>query len=581
MKRTTAVIVLLVFSVAVLLPFSLNTKTVLAQDDNYSIQRVDHQIEVLYSGHVIIRDTIHLSGQLTGDFSIGFPHKYASYVLKGIAYDDNNVYPVSLGVQLADRSGFYAAKISFPQGTPQVFTVVFILSNSLLTPDATHSFGFSLDFPAYPSLTKEAATCNVNLVLPGEVGNITVTKDDGNVEATNFAKENLSAFTYSPAKATFALSAGSLQKISIKELNSRVEISPVGDITVSESYRIANNSTESLSSFEIGLPRDASTISVKDEFGRVLTSAALTSSSTTRFLNVTFISLLNSGDSTLLSAEYSLPSVSSGQTNRFTLNFVLFPDFNYYVDEATVTFIPPEGARFLSPQLSSLDPSSSLIREIFQETLTISREGVSYIDNVVPSEDVLQITYDYNPLWLSFRPTLWMWTLAVVGSVILVVWRRPKTSVPLRIAAPKALVGLSPDHVRAFTEAYNEKSRITSELKSLEERAQKGKIPRRRYKVQRRTLEVRSDTLSKNVAALKKTFRSAGGIYADLVRQLDLAEIEIVEVETNIRTIEVRHGRGELPLEAYKKQLADYQRRTEKAEATINGILLRLREEIH
>jgi hypothetical protein len=391
----------------------------------------------------------------------------------------------------------------------------------------------------------------------------------------------LPAFTYSPAKATFALSAGSLQKISIKELNSRVEISPVGDIKVSESYRIANNSTESLSSFEIGLPLDASTVSVKDEFGRVLNTSALTSSSTTRFLTVTFISLLNSGDSTLMSAEYSLPSVSSEQTNRFTLNFALFPDFNYYVDEATVTFIPPEGARFLSPQLSSVDPSSSLIREIFQETLTISREGVSYIDNVVPSESTLQIIYDYNPLWLSFRPTLWMWTLAVVGSIILVVWRRPKTSVPLRIAAPKALVGLSPDHVRAFTEAYNEKSRITSELKTLEERAKKGKIPRRRYKVQRRTLEVRSDTLSKNIAALKKTFRSAGGIYADLIRQLDLAEIEIVEVETNIRTIEVRHGRGELPLEAYKKQLAEYQRRMEKAEATINGILLRLREEIH
>ena len=580
MKRTTAVIVLLVFSLAALLPFSLNTQTVSAQDGNYSIQRVDHQIEVLHSGHVIIRDTIHLSGQLTGDFSIGFPHKYASYVLKGIAYDDNNVYPVSLGMQLADRSGFYAAKISFPQAAPQVFTVVFILSNSLLTPDATMSV-FSLDFPAYPSLTKDAATCNVNLVLPGEVGNINVTKDDGNVETTNFSKENLSAFTYSPAKATFALSAGSLQKISIKELNSRVEISPVGDIKVSESYRIANNSTESLSSFEIGLSRDASTVSVKDEFGRVLNTSALTSSSTTRFLNVTFISLLNSGDSTLLSAEYSLPSVSSEQTNRFTLNFALFPDFNYYVDEATVTFIPPEGARFLSPQLSSVDPSSSLIREIFQETLTISREGVSYIDNVVPSESTLQIIYDYNPLWLSFRPTLWMWTLAVVGSIILVVWRRPKTSVPLRIAAPKALVGLSPDHVRAFTEAYNEKSRITSESKSLEERAQKGKIPRRRYKVQRRTLEVRSDTLSKNIAALKKTFRSAGGIYADLIRQLDLAEIEIVEVETNIRTVEVRHGRGELPLEAYKKQLAEYQRRMEKAEATINGILLRLREEIH
>jgi chromosome segregation ATPase len=118
------------------------------------------------------------------------------------------------------------------------------------------------------------------------------------------------------------------------------------------------------------------------------------------------------------------------------------------------------------------------------------------------------------------------------------------------------------------------------ELKALEERAQKGKIPRRRYKVQRSTLEVRLDTIAKNIAELKRTFRSAGGVYADLVRQLDAAEVELVEVETNTRTSEVRHRRGELPLEAYKKSLADFQRRKEKAEATINGILLRLREEI-
>jgi hypothetical protein len=570
----------IVFSVAVLLPFSLNTKTVLAQDDNYSIQHVDHQVEVLYSGQMVIRDTIHLSGQLTGDFSIGFPHKYASYVLKGIAYDDNKVYPVSLGVQLADRSGFYAAKVSFPQGAPQVFTVVFILSNSLLTQDATNSLQFSLDFPAYPSFTKVVATCNVNLVFPGAVGTINVTKDDGNVETTNFAKENLPAFAFFPAKATFALASDTLQEMNIKEIIRRVEINPLGEIKVSERYRITNNSTESFSFFEIGLPNDASTISVKDEFGRILTTSPLTSSSTTHFLNVTFVSLLSSGDSTRLSAEYSLPTVSSAQTNRFTLNFALFPDFNYYVDEVTVTFIPPEGARFVSPQLSSVDSSSSLVRDIFQETLTISGEGVSYIDNVVPSADVLQIAYDYNPLWLSFRPTMWMWTLAVVGSVFLIVWRRPKASAPLRVAAPKAFVGLGPEQVRTFTEAYSERNRIALELKSLEARAQKGKIPRRRYKVQRRTLEVRADTLSKSIGELKKTFRSAGGIYADLIRQLDLAEVEIEEVEANIRTIEVRHGRGELPLEAYKRQLADYQRRIEKAEATINGILLRLREEI-
>jgi hypothetical protein len=271
-----------------------------------------------------------------------------------------------------------------------------------------------------------------------------------------------------------------------------------------------------------------------------------------------------------------LPSVSS--TAPFAVNFELFPDFDYYVEAAKVTFVPPEGARFLSPTLSAIDTSTTLSRETFQETLSISKEGVSKIDSEVLSEEV-QITYDYSPLWLSFRPALWTWILAVVGCVVVAVWKRPKTSAPLRIATTEASVSLSPENVRAFTEAYDEKSRLTSELETLEARAQKGKMPRRRYKVQRRTLEVRLENISKNITGLKKLFRSAGGNYANLVRQLDVAEAELAEVETNTRNIEVRHRKGALPLDAYKKSQSDYQRRKEKAEATINGILLRLREE--
>ena len=578
MKRAVAVIVIMVFSGAVLLPFSLNTRTVLAQD-SYTIQRVDHEVEIMYSGHIVIRDTIHLSGQLTGDFLIGFPYKYGSYVLKGIAYDENNVFPLTLGVQLANRTGFYIAKINFTEASPQVFTVVFVLSNSLLSEDLTADV-FNLDFPAYPSFTKGVSRCYGAIVLPETPTAITVTKDDGEVSTTNFFKSNLPAFTYSPAVATFSLPAGSLQIINVKELNRQITISPIGDLAAFDSYRITNNSPNSLGSIKIGLPLDASNIVARDEFGRILTTNVLTSSGSTRLVNVTFISSINSHTSTLLTAEYTLPSVSSEQVQHFTLDFDLFPDFDYYVEAATVTFVPPEGARFLSPQPSSIDFSSSLIRETFQETLSIRREGVSKIDYAVLSEDVLQITYDYNPLWLSFRPTVWIWTLAVVGCVIVAVWRRPKASTPLRIATPEASIRLSPDHVKAFTEAYEDKNRLTSELKVLEARAQKGKIPRRRYKVQRRTLEVRLDTISKNIAGLKKIFRSAGGIYANLVRQLDVAEVELVEVEKNVRNSEVRHRRGELPLEAYKKSLSAYQRRKDKAEATINGILLRLREEI-
>ncbi len=574
MKKASAVIMLIVFSVAILLPLSLTTPTVSAQD-NYTIEKVDHELEVLYSGHVIIRDTIQLSGQLTGDFVIGFPNKYGAYVLKGMAYDeDKNVFPLSLGVEIVG-TGFYGAKINFTEGAPQVFTVVFLLSNGVISQESAGTV-FNLDFPAYPCFTKEVAQCDVELVLPATPTVMKITRDNEEISTSTFSKSNLPAFTYSPASATFSLSSGTVQILTVRELNRQITISPAGDTVASDSYRVTNISPTTIGSFRIGLPIEASNIVAKDGLGRTLTTKILSSSATTRLINVTLTSFMSQGQSATVTAEYTLPTVSS--TAPFTLNITLFPDFNYYVDSAKVTFIPPEGARFLSPQFSALDSSTSLSRDTFQETLSINKDGVSKIDSVVASEYV-QVTYDYSPLWLSFRPTVWMWTIAVIGCVAVVVWKKTRTSSSMQVVTTESSVRLSHEDVRAFTEAYDERSRLNLELKSLETRAQKGKIPRRRYKVQRRTIEVRLDNISKNINDLKKTFRSAGGNYANLVKQLDIAEAELAEVEVNTRNIDVRHRKGVLPLDAYKKAQADYQKRKEKAEATINGILLRLREE--
>jgi chromosome segregation ATPase len=122
--------------------------------------------------------------------------------------------------------------------------------------------------------------------------------------------------------------------------------------------------------------------------------------------------------------------------------------------------------------------------------------------------------------------------------------------------------------------------KILFEIDSLEAKVQKGRIPRRRYKVQRKTLEMRLSTLARTLADVKERMRSAGGHYSDLMRQLEVAETEINEAEANVKSIDARHSRGEISLETYRKLLGDYQRRKEKAETTINGILLRLREEI-
>jgi chromosome segregation ATPase len=118
-------------------------------------------------------------------------------------------------------------------------------------------------------------------------------------------------------------------------------------------------------------------------------------------------------------------------------------------------------------------------------------------------------------------------------------------------------------------------------LRVLHARSQKGKIPKNYYKSQRKNLEKRFDALTKDINQLKENFRRAGGNYGQLIRQLDTAEKTLSKARTSIRSSEARHRIGELPTEEYKKALTEYQQKKEKIEAQINGILLRLREELH
>lgn len=582
MKKTAVVFVLLVFSMAIFLPFSFNNQAAHAQTLGFSIQHVDHNVQVLYSGHVAITEKIQLSGQMPNTFELGLPFKFGSYILKGTAYDsNNNLLPVTLGVQLQDQSGFYGATVTLPSGTSSTFTVVFILSNQVVTSTST---GYSLDFPAYLGFVQPVTDYNASLTLPSGATIVSIDKPDGVVNATTYTKQDLSAFTYSPATATFSVASfGYFQQVDIPTLDRQVHISPSGAITSTDTYRIVNNSTASITSFLINLPVNASNVIAKDQFGRVLSTSVQQTNSQVFVKNVTLAIAVGAGESSILTFDYSLPSISPAQSARYVLNLDLFPYFNYYVDSASVTVTPPEGATIISPQLAQIGYSTDLTRNVFQETLSIKKEGISYVDSIIPSEDVVPITFDYNPLWIAFRPTSWTWAIVIVGVVIVALWTRPRT----KAAAPKIKVAkvtpgasLSPEHIKNFIEAYEEKTKITQELRSLDARAQHGRIPRRRYKVQRRSLEVRAETLSQTIAQIKEIFRSVGGNSADIARQIESAEVELNEVELNLQTLEVRHETGEISLGDYRKELTDLERRKEKAAIKVHGLLLRLRGEI-
>lgn len=538
--------------------------------DAYTIEWVNHRVEVMYNGYILINDTIKISGAAPSGFLIGFPYKYGSHVLYRVAYnpaDPTQKYSVISNVPLENRIGFYGVKVELPQqGITNVFTVVFVLSNSLLEQDAQNTNLFTLDFPAYPSLTTKALVCNASVVLPKSAEYV-----NGTIASFDYAENfELPAFTYEPANVTFTLTEEDILLFAVEELRREFRIGGSGEIEVSDQYYIRNLSPKEITFVNVVLPPNASAITAEDEFGRRAETPTLIDAETNRY-RVSLVLPVESGRSTIFVVKYALPKavyIKHGESADLKFAPPAFQHLNYYIEKVYATFVLPEGA-----EIVALDFDGNLIREVFQEKVIVSKQGVFFLDSLT-----IEIAYKYNPLWLAFRPTLWIWTLAVLGCFIAAILKRPKAPSP--VVMPTVTVRLTPEVIKSFVDSYEEKRKTILEIKSLETGVRRGRIPRRRYKVQRKTLEIRLGALSRTLEDLKQQLRAAGGRYADLARQLDVAENEISEAEANIRTIEARYSRGELSLEAYRKLLGDYERRKDDAETRISGILVRLREEM-
>jgi hypothetical protein len=571
-KNTASLLTVLTIAMVVLVSISLSARAVKA-DSEYSIEHVFHTVTIMYNGYVFINDTlrVNITEQVPTDFLIGFPDRYGQSVLKCFAFAGSDDFAVSLNVPLSGRMGFYGVRVEFPLGAPQTFTVAFVLSSSLVAQDPQNASMYTLDFPAYPSFVKKADLCDVSVVAPGGAS-----FEGGTVSGFTYSQQDLQELTYAPASLDFLMPENtSIPVAEVTKLDRTIALNGFGGIDGVDTYDVTNNGLTAIGSFDVFLPPNASDPEAVDQFGRKMTGSSLSDVNTNQY-NVAFNLEVGSGESGKFYVSYSLPGsfLTQESSDSFSLRLLLFEYENYYVDQVSVTVVLPEGASVKTAENNFTSETHSLDKGVYQEIVSLAQNGVVVLNKVG-----LNVSYDYNPLWTSFRPTMWVWAVAVVGTVIVAVaGQRPKG--PSRVPISPAALKLGPEYFRSFVDAYEEKKKIDLELDSLEARAEKGRIPRRRYKVMRRTLEARLSTVSRSLTGYKEKMRAAGGQYSGFMLQLEVAEAEISEVKTNIKNAEALHNRGELSLEAYRNRLADYQRKKERAETTINGILLRLREEV-
>ncbi len=332
-----------------------------------------------------------------------------------------------------------------------------------------------------------------------------------------------------------------------------------GNIYVTNAYTITNLGFQT-ETIILGLPKDSYEFEIRDEMGTLETSIG------DNEMTVTLRDIIETNDTKNLYQFYQIPwssHITKKNGINYALDFTFYEQFNSTIGKLTVFISLPKGAEF---QSSNPVGPSNIKKSDLQETASYN------FSNVMPSDDLnFEINYEYNVFWGSFYPTIWVGILATVASTIFLFLGTPKTISTSKIQVPSL-------DFRSFVDSYEEKIRIQSELESLEERLRKGKIPRRRFKVRKKMLDARLSTVSRDLSALRETIRAAGPQYASMMRQSEVAETNLEGARRDMQRANKRYRRGEISKGAYRKLMEEYQSRIEEAEATIDGVLLRLRE---
>ncbi len=530
--------------------------------------KVDHALEVRGGGMVVISDTIMLSVKgedviSLQNFSMGFPFQYGSNLDYSFAYETSNPdiqHTVVLDVGLG-RIGFYGINVIFnspvdvSENKSYEFTVTFVFSN-LVSQQSETLFNIT-SFPMYPSLVQNASTCNVVVTL----------SDNAEYQSSSHVFSSTLNHTRSPLEnftresAWMLFSSDDFTIIEVNKIERQLMPDQWGNLFLADLYQVTNKGTEPLSVLEVQLPQGAYSHSVRDASGNRPWIP------TENGVSIRLRNVLNENEKATFTVAYQLPRESYIEKHGwydFKLTLNSFEPFIWTVRKLTVTVILPEGAEF---QSSSISPDS-VQKNAFQEVATF------VFLNATPFHDLnFDLTYIQLVFWASFRPTLWIGVLAAVVAAIALFWRAPKVPRVPTIPVP-------PKDIRRFVDIYEKKTRRLRELESIEKQALKGKISRRQYKVRKRALENRISVTSRNLASLREKLSAASQKYADMMRQVEVAETRLMGAETDIRRLDIRYRQGEISKEAYRRLLNEYNRRRDGARTTIDGVLLRLREEI-
>jgi len=92
-------------------------------------------------------------------------------------------------------------------------------------------------------------------------------------------------------------------------------------------------------------------------------------------------------------------------------------------------------------------------------------------------------------------------------------------------------------------------------------------------------VDLRLDEINKSLMEVKSELRSVSPRYDELIRRIDRAEAEAEASRASVDQVRSQYRAGKITRETYDTVMNDISKRIDRAESTVETILITLREE--
>ena len=567
--KLIAIALILIFSVVV-------TQPVHAQTPPQQLT-----IEVFRTASIGAWGVVHIQDNFTVNNSGTSPATYLDYGVPD-SYRGNVVYissTDSLGKTLTidananQTSEFYWFRIHFANQVPPGSTYRFTVTSNVADIITTAPNGLLYNFTAAPVLTEDAAQANVTLL--GAIGSSFAVAPNSSYTQTRIrgfpalVKEYKPWSAYSQDNFVGPYLTISQYLVDLRSVERDIIITKEGTISIRDTYRLHNYAIP-ITSLTITLPQGATNVMAYDVVGAIW---AVPLDPTPPYqVNVAprYSEGIRGGEDFNFVLTYDLPQSTYvkglGRWGNFNLTIPMVNNHDDFAfQNAIVKIQAPAGFKIDNVILPPTNPAAPPIQYL-PANKQWSLQGVSASSNVT-----VAIFYTFVPFWAGYDYLPWIFGLEIALAAVLIVTkirRGPELAIPIPVERLREFVGL-----------YDERISLSRELVAMEEEVARGGMVKHEFRRRSKVMDLRLDEINKSLMEVKAEIRVISQHYDELIRRIDRAETDIQVSRSSLNQVRTQYRAGKITRETYESVTNDLTKRIDRAEETVETILITLREE--